>query len=68
MVWGFFHSIKHDVGKAGAGSNKKPRTCVRGFLAARSVLNEDALCAVSANQKVNPIGQVRHVNGMTSRC
>ena len=35
MVRGFFHSIKPDVGKADAGSNKKPHTGVRGFVASQ---------------------------------
>ena len=41
MVRGFFHSIKHGVGKAGAGSNKKPRTCVRGFLGLWAILDSN---------------------------
>ena len=39
MVRGFFHSIKPDVGKAGAGSNKKPRTSVRGFIGLWAILD-----------------------------
>ena len=55
MVRGFFHSIKPDVGKADAGSNKKPHTGVRGFLELWAILDYRASLGGQTGEASQPL-------------